>query len=157
MRNLRGNPEFIRVDNTCPDTVFRFLDLGRAYSSESDSTPHSVNENFLQSILRRRTEPDRWLLLLKSEGDCVGFAHAKTDRDDRPGWGYILEFHMVPSERRRGWGRELFNHIVGILRARGISQVWLTSNAGAQAFWRSLGFNPTGEEEHGQTVMVSAI
>ena len=157
MKNLRQEAEFLPVAETCADTVSAFLDLGRAYSSELDSTPNSVNEKFLQSILARQGEPYRWLQLLKYEGDCIGFVHAKIDHDDRPGWGYILEFYIVPSKRRSGWGRELFNHIVGILRQEGIREVWLTSNADAQAFWCSLGFKVTREEEHGQKVMVCTI
>ena len=116
-----------------------------------------LNERFLQSILRRQEESDRWLLLLKSDENYIGFVHAKIDHNERPGWGYILEFYIVPDRRRRGWGRQLFHHMVGIFELRGITQVWLTSNCSAEAFWCSLGFKPIGEEKPGLKVMVSTI
>ncbi|RLF93439.1 hypothetical protein DRN45_05410 [Thermococci archaeon] len=36
---------------------------------------------------------------------------------ERPGWGFILEFYIVPDKRRQGWGRRLFNYVVNILQA----------------------------------------
>lgn len=152
--SIRGKVEFIPAASSCPSTASIFLDLGRSYGSELDSTPHAVNERFLQSILERQGERDRWLLLLKCDEDYIGFVHAKIDRDDHPGWGYILEFYIVPDRRRSGWGRKLFYHTVGIFKSRGITQIWLTSNRNAQAFWCSLGFKATDQEEQGQMVIV---
>jgi len=155
--SLGEHVEFVTVLPSAPDTVSRFLELGRAYLSELDPTPEDVNERFLQSILRRQIEPDRWLLLLTCGGEDIGFAHAKIDRDERPGWGYILEFYIVPRERRRGWGSRLFTHVTELLKLRGVRQVWLTSNERARDFWLKLGFQATGEKEHGQEVMVLAM
>ena len=78
---MQEGTEFIPVTSSCPRTVSAFLDLGRAYSSELDSTPDAVNESFLQSILRRQEEPDRWLLLLKSDENYIGFVHANIDHN----------------------------------------------------------------------------
>ena len=130
-----------------------FVELGNAYLSEIDSTPVPVNQKFLQSILRRQGELDRWLLLIKCGDDPIGFVHAKVDRDERPGWGYILEFYIVPDRRRTGWGRELFNHTAGALRARGIAQVWLESSLEALAFWCSLSFAVAGGEARHPTLV----
>ena len=109
----------------------------------------------LQSILRRQADPGRWLLLLRHGDACIGFVHAKIDRDERPGTGCILEFYVAPENRKRGWGRRMFDHIAQVLRCNRVSQVWLTTNPRAEGFWKRLGFVAMGEvAENGQRVMI---
>ena len=88
----------------------------------------------------------------------MGLAHVKIDRDERPGWGFILEFYIVPARRGAGMGRSFFNLIAGVLRSRGVRDVWLLAEK-AIPFWRSLGFRLTGEidEETGQKIMTKSL
>lgn len=149
--------EVIRVDAARPEAVSSFLELGRAYSAELDSTPAEANERFLQGIVRRQVEPDRWLFLHRHSDACIGFVHAKIDRDERPGTGYILEFFVVPENRERGWGRRIFDHVAEVFRCNRVSEIWLTTNPRAEAFWEHLGFAATGEIQNGQRVMIRSI
>ncbi len=98
------------------------------------------------------------MLLLKYGDEYVGFAHVKIDKDERPGWGFILEFYIAPSKRRWGLGRSFFNYIEDILKAKGVKNIWLIANSSAELFWRSLGFNLTNEidEETSQNVMTKS-
>jgi ribosomal protein S18 acetylase RimI-like enzyme len=146
--------EFIAVDPSSPESVSCFLQLGRAYLSALDSVPADVNARFLGSMVWRQQESDRWLFLMRCGGDWAGFVHAKIDRDERTGWGYILEFYVAPHLRRRGWGRRLFSHLAAILKSRGVTNVWLTSNESAAGFWDSLGFRRTGQRERGHEIMI---
>ncbi len=157
MEILEDKAEFIPVTTSRPDSVSVFLDLGRDYLSQSDLPPDSDPGKFLQSILRRQAEPDRWLFLLKHKDKHIGLVHAKIDQDERPGWGYILEFFIVPDKRRAGWGQTLFNHVAEILQSRGVNRVWLASAPNAEAFWYSLGFRETGEMERDQKIMALSI
>jgi len=156
MAHLEEKAELIQVTNDYPDTVATFLSLGRDYLSDLSS---DERERFLRSILTRQSESDRWLLLLKYEGEYLGFIHMKIDRHERPGWGFILEFYIVPNKRRVGWGRRLFNLTVEILRARGVKSIYLLSTPTSEQFWYKLGFAGTGEidKETCQKVLVTSI
>ena len=156
MNRLEEKPELIQVTNNAPDTVSTFFNLGRDYLS---GMPQDERERFLQSIFARQGEPDRWLLLLRHENHHIGFVHMKIDKDERPGWGFILEFYIIPNKRRLSWGRRLFNLIVEILRIRGVKNIWLLTDPVGEPFWRSIGFKETGEidRETSQKIMAISI
>ena len=156
MAHLAEEVDLIPVTNDNPDVASIFLNLGRDYLSQ---LPHDKREMFLKSILDHQGEPDRWLLLLRVEDEYIGFVHMKIDRDERLGWGFILEFYIIPSKRRLGWGRKLFNLSVKILRARNVKNIWLLTNPESEPFWHFLGFRETDErdKETGQKIMVTLI
>lgn len=145
--------ELIRVANDHPEAVAIFLNLSKDYFS---ALPADEREKFIQSILARQGESNRWLLLLRYGDEYIGFVHMKIG-GERPGWGFILEFYIVPNKRRLGWGRRLFNRIVDTLQARGVDNVWLWSAPEAEPFWYSLGFRETGEIMDGKKVMVISL
>ena len=159
MQKIDCHTEFVMVSDRNPDDVASFLTLGRAYNEEIDllmgtKTPRPAAERWLNSMVQLQEGEDRWLVLCRVGGADIGFAHAKIDQDDRPGWGYILEFYIIPDRRRSGWGRQLFHYIKHLLIERGTGQIWLTSNLAAVAFWEVLGFTATGEvESNGLPVM----
>jgi len=88
--------ELIPVTNDNQEAISVFLNLGRDYLSDLS---HDEQEKFLQSIMVHQVEPDRWLLLLRAEDEYMGFVHMKIDKDEHPGWGFILEFYVVPNRR----------------------------------------------------------
>ncbi len=156
MTDLEETAELVRVAKDDPEAVSVFLSLGRAYLS---GLLPDERERFLQSILARQGESDRWLLLLKHHNEYLGLVHMKIDKEERPGWGFILEFYIVPNKRRSGWGLRLFKLCVEILKERNVEDVWLLTDQAAERFWRSLGFGETGEvdKETGQKIMASRI
>lgn len=131
----------IPVSRENPELTLRFLELGRDYLS---NLPEENRERFLQSILDLQGESERWLLLLEVEGDHIGFVHMKIDRDDRLGWGFIMEFYIEPQRRRTGWGCRMFGLCREILVEYGARDIWLTTNPEAEPFWTKLGFEDTG-------------
>ena len=149
--------EVVPVIENDQNTVSVFLTLGRDYLK---GLPCEEREKFLQSILRRQREPDRWLLLLRHQGEYGGFAHVKIDKDERPGWGFILEYYIIPIKRRIGLGTAFFKLIADLLQARGVENIWLlTHSSTAEQFWRSLGFRLTGEtdKETGHNIMAKSL
>ena len=122
------------------------LSISKNYFSD---IPIDKREKFIQSIIDRQGEHNRWLLLLKYKNEYIGFVHMKIG-GERPGWGFILEFYIVPDKRRQGWGRRLFNYVVNILQAHGVNNIWLWSASDAEPFWYSLGFRETGEVMEGK-------
>ena len=145
--------EVICVTNGRPDLAKIFIGLSKDYFSD---IPFDKREKFIQSILARQRESNRWLLLFRYRDEYIGFVHMKIG-GERPGWGFIMEFYIIPSKRRRGWGRRLFNRIVTILQAQGVDNVWLWSAPESEQFWHSLGFRETGEIIEGKKVMVRSL
>ena len=141
--------ELISVKEDNPEAVAAFLSISKNYFSD---IPIDKREKFIQSIIDRQGEHNRWLLLLKYKNEYIGFVHMKIG-GERPGWGFILEFYIVPDKRRQGWGRRLFNYVVNILQAHGVNNIWLWSASDAEPFWYSLGFRETGEVMEGKKVM----
>ena len=158
LENIAGfeGIELVRVTKDKSDIVSTFLVLGRNYLSELHMPTHE-QQRFLQSILARQGELDRWLLLLKNQRQYLGFVHVKIDKDERPGWGFILEFYVVPDNRRLGWGRTLLRLVTEILQDRGAKHIWLLASAPSDSFWRSLGFRETGEIQDSQKVMILSM
>jgi GNAT superfamily N-acetyltransferase len=147
--------ELVSVAEGDADKVSAFLRLGRDYLKDM---AFEERERFLQSILARQGEPDHWLLLLKHKNEYVGFAHVKIDKNERPGWGFILEFYIVPAKRRMGLGRGFFNLIAGMLKSQGVKDIRLLATK-AIPFWRSLGFLLTEEvdKETGQNILTKSL
>ena len=156
MSNIEEDVRLIPVTKEDPDVLSVFWELGRDYLSD---LPPDERERFLKSILARQGERDRWLLLLRSGDEYIGLVHMKIDREERPGWGFILEFYIVPDKRRLGWGTRLFNLVVAILKDRHVKNIWLLTNQRAKPFWLSLGFKETGEidKETGQIIMIKSL
>ena len=62
--------------------------------------------------------------------------------------GFISEFHVSPSFRRRGIGRSLFEHVQQWLveqDIRRVELVTLSANEASTAFWQSVGCLPYAE------------
>ena len=157
MMTENAEPDIVVVAPGCLDAP-SFLALGRDYLAEILSDrPAEEREAYLQSMLARQGEPDRWLLMLKVVGEPTGLVHAKIDRDDRPGWGYILEFYIRPQSRNSGRGRFLCDYVLNLFRERSVEDVWLTANPPPEGFWRSCGFKETGEMEGGNKIMAMSL
>jgi len=148
-------PELVPVAKKDANKISIFLRLGRDYFKD---LTFEEREKFLQSILARQGELDRWLFLLKHKNEYVGFAHVKIDKNERPGWGFILEFYIVPAKRKMGMGRRFYNLIEDMLKSRGVKNIWLLATM-AIPFWRSLGFKLTGEidKETGQNILMKSL
>lgn len=154
--DMNKKAEFILFNRDDKELVTKFLSLGRDYFS---NIPTGKREKFLQSILNRQIESDRWLFLLRVEAKYIGFVYMKIDHDERPGWGFILEFYIVPEKRRSGWGTMMYEFCKDILIKHGVEKVWLLTNDEAIPFWSFIGFRETGEidKETGQKIMMMLI
>jgi ribosomal protein S18 acetylase RimI-like enzyme len=89
------------------------------------------------------------VFLAEVEGRAVGFQSldlwAKyTDSFDHVG---VMGTIILPAWRRRGIGRRLAEHVLDFARANGYEKIVIyvrAGNAGAQDFYRNLGFVPKG-------------
>lgn len=151
--------EFITINKGNPSNCSDFLSLGYEYMKEVASDyPLEVHEKFLNSILNKQGENERWLIMLKSSAKAIGFVHAKIDQDERVGLGYILEFYIIPDFRRKGFGIKLYSFIKHEFLSCEVKDVWLTADKiNGEPFWFSIGFKDTGEVENGLKVLEISI
>jgi GNAT superfamily N-acetyltransferase len=56
-----------------------------------------------------------------------------------------MEFYVSPPYRRKGYGKAMLQHLEQHFSSHGVTRMYLTTGAYAEAFWRSMGFIPTGE------------
>lgn len=154
-------------DNTYHDT---FRDLMIPYTAELDehhhrATPHDVINRWIDSILALQDEQGRHLELAYNDDTLIGFLYGKIDRPEHKGYtklgfGYIMEFYVLPQYRRRGYGRLMFKRLEKLLVNDGAKRLYLTADpVTGKPFWESLGFIATGEisPENGQEIYEKTI
>lgn len=153
------NVEYVRINRENPISCTDFMNLGYEYMKEvAPDESLEIYNKFLNSILNRLTEKERWLIGIKINNTMVGFAHFKIDKSERIGWGYILEFYIIPSSRRMGFGKRLYNIIRQEFTSYQVKDIWLTADKlNGEPFWFSLGFIDTEETENGLKILRVSI
>jgi ribosomal protein S18 acetylase RimI-like enzyme len=116
--------------------------------------PHpDAREHMARALASRIADPS-WVVVVAEEARrlVVGFAAgALSDESALRGpsrSAQLTDCFVAPSRRRRGFARRLVSRVHDALAERGAESVRLTvaaSNAGAQAFWASLGYEPLEE------------
>ncbi|MCL2531635.1 MAG: GNAT family N-acetyltransferase [Oscillospiraceae bacterium] len=115
-----------------------------------DPPPDDVLAKITRSMMERLGPCDRHLELVYAGRELAGFLQCKVDHADhagfvKPGWGYVMEFYVVPEFRRMSYGRAMIARMEEHFVHHGVSRMWLTASADSHAFWRTAGFAPTGE------------
>lgn len=153
------NIEYVKISRGNPSSCTDFMNLGYEYMKEvAPDKSLETHDKFLNSVLNRQNEKERWLIGLKVNNNMIGFAHFKVDRIERVGWGYILEFYLTPDFRRKGLGRKLYSSIRKEFNTYNIKDIWLTADKeNGEPFWFSLGFVDTGETENEMKILRISI
>jgi len=132
--------------------------LGRDYLAEiAPEKSVDFRERFLKKIVSRIGKLGGWLTLFKCGQEHIGFSLFMIDRHERPGWGFIMEFYIIPRQRKKGFGRKCCALVNEILGNQGVETVWLASDSKAEGFWRSCGFRETSEFERDQKIMIATL
>lgn len=157
---LNNEFDVVCLNPSNADDVRGFRSLLRPHFDEVGGlSPRYDEGKYVASVLKRMLEPGRWCLLAKNcANETTGFSWFKIDRDERVGWGFILEFYVRPDSRRKGLGRHLVEQSCKLLADSGVRQVWLSSNPPAEVFWQKCGFQFTGEiAENGKRIMMITL
>ena len=80
--------------------------------------------------------------------------------DVRPGWGYIMEFFIRSTFRRKGLGKELAVSCEQFFKNNGVKNIWLTADdITGVPFWKALGYHDTGEisKENNQMIFIKSL
>ena len=101
--------------------------------------------------LQAKGDPDRHLEYCYIDDTPIGFLYGKVDHPHhrgykKVGWGYIMEFFVIPPYRRIGFGCEMQQHLEELFLADGTTKLYLTTaSKEGEAFWVALGVRPTDE------------
>ncbi|MHB8378481.1 MAG: GNAT family N-acetyltransferase [Acidimicrobiales bacterium] len=102
--------------------------------------------SFSDSHWRLMSVQQRYFLV-ERDGDVVGVA-AGGYHDDRPGQHWLYAMYVTPSARGGAAARTLVDAVVAWAKSERASALYLdvtTSLVRARAFYRKMGFEPTGE------------
>ncbi|GKX66536.1 GNAT family N-acetyltransferase [Inconstantimicrobium mannanitabidum] len=90
-------------------------------------------------------------LIYNCENILVGFAFYAVDLGGikgiiNPGYGYIMEYYIIPEMRRKGYATELFQHVTSLFKKHGVTQMYLTPDSILGIpFWTTIGFKNSGK------------
>lgn len=122
--------------------------LAELFAQESDFHPDHARQ--LAGLRQILSHPERGqLFVARVDGEVVGMANALiTISTAEGGEVAILEDVIVRERHRRlGVGRRLVGHVLDWAAGQGLRRVSLltdAANEAAQAFYGSLGFQPSG-------------
>lgn len=147
---------FVQLYAEDKENCATFEQLMWQYNKELDEhqsriTPIDFIEKWIKSIIQIQGDNDRHLELCYDDKTLIGFLYGKIDRPEhkgfiKVGYGYIMEFFVLPEHRRNGYGKEMFLHLEKLFRQDGAKRMYLTSDPiTGNPFWESLGFVNTGE------------
>lgn len=148
--------KFVQLQAKNRDDCASFEQLMRKYIKELDShqnltTPTDFIEKWIKSIIQIQGDGDRHLELCYNDKTLIGFLYGKIDHPEhkgfiKVGYGYIMEFFVLPEYRRKGFGKEMYLRLEKAFRDDGAKRMYLTSDPiTGKPFWESLGFVNTGE------------
>lgn len=117
----------------------------------------SVEKSFRDAAEAPEANP--WYRAIYAGGEPVGFVMLSWDVTPAPGilgpW-FLWRLLIDHRHQRKGYGRATLERIVGIIRAQGATEL-LTSYVPGEGepwpFYRSFGFEPTGEIEDDEIVL----
>lgn len=147
---------YVKPDPQNKKHCTEFTNLMRLYAKELDShnnrkTPDEVITKWIDSIIKMQGDYDRHLKICYDDETLIGFLYGKVDKPEHKGYkkigyGYIMEFFVLPEYRRKGYGKEMFYHLQKLFVDDGVSRVYLTADGvTGKPFWQLLGFVATGE------------
>ena len=109
------------------------------------------------SIAEAHFTPQHWMRAIYAAGRLAGFL-LTYEQAGEP--AYLWRFMVAAGEQRRGIGRQAVELLLDHWRETGATTAKLSvepDNPGGIAFYESLGFRLTGEEEHGELVMAREL
>jgi len=110
-----------------------------------------IIENFTRRVNIQGLRDSMHLELFYLNEECIGITNFAIDLGGirgivDPGYGFVMEFYIIPEKRRLGFGKVLFTHIETVLKADGANNIYLTPDAiTGIPFWMALGFEDSGK------------
>lgn len=98
-----------------------------------------------------------WPRAVFSDDVAVAFVMGAFDPEAEPDFFRcgIWRLNVAADHQGKGYGRFAVESVLDEARRRGevrATVLWVPGEGGPEGFWRSMGFEPTGEDFYGQTV-----
>lgn len=162
--------EKLKFTSVTEENRMIFHRLMQMYAKELDqhqnrNTDVKILERWTNSIVEKQFDTARCLKLCYVQSEVIGFLYGKIDQPEdkgfkKVGYGYIMEFYVLPEYRRKGCGKQMFYYLENYFNANNIKQIYLTADpVTGKPFWETLGFASTGETspENNQAVYEKCI
>jgi GNAT superfamily N-acetyltransferase len=150
--------KFIQIEKENLKHFEEFKNLMLPYNEELDMhkakvkvTPEETILKYTQGMINMQGPNDRHLELCYEDDNLIGFHYGKVDHEGhkgfiKPGYGYIMEFYVVPQYRRKGYGSLMFKRLESLFQGHNVKRMYLTADkVTGEPFWKSLGFEFLGE------------
>ena len=161
--------EYITLKNN-DLTYFKILcNLMVEYIAETDlhqniTTPKELIPKITKSMIDKLDE-NRFLQIVFLEDEPIAFCYAKIDKAGdkgviRANRGYIMEFFVKKTHRRKGIGKELVNKCESFFKKKDVINIWLTADAVTGIpFWLANDYSDTGEisTENNQKILTKSL
>ena len=114
-------------------------------------TPQNRVLEYARGMVNMQGPVDRHLEVCFHVKKPIGFVYGKVDHEDhrgfiKPGYGFIMEFYVIPEFRRQGVGKQMCLRIEEYFRNDKVPRVYLTSDpVTGIPFWLSMGYEHLGE------------
>ncbi len=133
-----------------------FHALMQMYAKELDehqqrTTDPEILKRWTDSIIAKQHEASRCLKLCYDGKELIGFLYGAIDKQgdkgyNRVGWGCIMEFYVIPEQRRKGYGKRMYGYLEAFFKAQRVNGIYLTADpVTGKPFWKALGFVSKGE------------
>jgi diamine N-acetyltransferase len=106
------------------------------------------------SIAEAHFTPHHWMRAIYADGDPAGFLLTYEDPEEDSFW--VWRFMVDAQHQHKGIGRQAMRLLLDRWRSIGVTAAALSvipTNRETIAFYQSLGFELTGEDEGGELVM----
>jgi len=157
---------FVQIQKEKPKYCDVFMELMMQYMKELnenepriDHVSEDIMRKYAQSCINIQGSHDRYLELTYIGDEPVGFLYGKVDHEGdrgyiKPEYGYIIEFYVNPSYRRKGYGKVMFQRLEQHFAGHGVKRMYLTSCVTGDDFWKAVGFVETGEISPDNDMMI---
>lgn len=147
---------FVQLNAKNQDHCAAFRRLMDQYNRELathriQTLPDDLYQKWVKSIIQIQGDSDRHLELCYEHKALIGFLYGKIDHPEhngfkKVGYGYIMEFFVLPAYRRKGFGKQMYQRLEHHFRQDGAKSLYLTPDpVTGVPFWIALGFEKTGE------------
>ena len=125
------------------------LPMWKKYMNETGEK--ETDEELLKGLISRiniaDANEDVSFDVIWKDNHAAGFAFYSVDGGIKgvipPGYGYIMEFYVEETWRRKGIGTDCVRRICERLKKVGCENIYLTSVPGSEEFWKNCGFTST--------------
>ncbi len=133
------------------DTVYSIIKLSETLSDDQQKmvAPNAV------SIAQAHFSDNAWFRAIYADETPVGFVMLYDNPDK--GEYFLWRLMIAEPHQRTGFGKRaielLVDHVKSRPNATNLGASYVPTDGGPEGFYKKLGFEPTGEVEHGEIVI----